>query len=115
MMREVLERRFARLAKEGDDAGADFPSRPDLVLIDGGKGQISAARETMERLGMADIPLVGVAKGADRDAGRETFVIPGREPSACRRAIRRCSSCSGCATRRTASPSARTGPSASAS
>ncbi|MGL4242876.1 MAG: helix-hairpin-helix domain-containing protein, partial [Beijerinckiaceae bacterium] len=61
------------------DAGA-VPSRPDLVLIDGGKGQSSAARETLEKLGVTDIPIVGVAKGADRDAGRESFVIPGREP-----------------------------------
>jgi excinuclease ABC subunit C len=84
MMREVLERRFARLAREEEPTGpaADdaFPSRPDLVLIDGGKGQISAAAETLSKLGLSDIPLVGVAKGADRDAGRETFVIPGREP-----------------------------------
>ncbi len=80
MMREVLERRFARLLKETPEADADFPSRPDLVLIDGGKGQVKAARETLEKLGVADIPIVGVAKGQDRDAGRETFVIPGREP-----------------------------------
>jgi excinuclease ABC subunit C len=88
MMREVLERRFARLVKEaaaGEDqegAPADdsFPSRPDLVLIDGGKGQVEAARATLEQLGLTSIPIVGVAKGADRDAGRETFIIPGREP-----------------------------------
>ncbi len=92
MMREVLERRFSRLVKEEDApaAGQDeeprngsadsFPSRPDLVLIDGGKGQVEAARSTLESLGLSDIPIVGVAKGADRDAGRETFVIPGREP-----------------------------------
>jgi excinuclease ABC subunit C len=57
-----------------------FPTRPDLVIIDGGKGQVEAARATLEALGITDIPLVGVAKGADRDAGRETFIIPGREP-----------------------------------
>jgi excinuclease ABC subunit C len=88
MMREVLERRFARLVKEQqatEDGAAPadpdaFPTRPDLVLIDGGKGQVEAARSTLEALGLSDIPIVGVAKGADRDAGRETFIIPGREP-----------------------------------
>jgi excinuclease ABC subunit C len=80
MMREVLERRFARLLKDTAEENADFPSWPDLVLIDGGKGQVTAARETLEKLGITDVPLVGVAKGQDRDAGRETFVIPGREP-----------------------------------
>jgi excinuclease ABC subunit C len=85
MMREVLERRFARLVKDGAEGGSAttddaFPSRPDLVIIDGGKGQVEAARSTLESLGIADIPIVGVAKGADRDAGRETFIIPGREP-----------------------------------
>jgi excinuclease ABC subunit C len=80
MMREVLERRFARLIKERPEENSDFPSWPDLVLIDGGKGQVEAARQTLEKLGITDVPLVGVAKGQDRDAGRETFVIPGREP-----------------------------------
>jgi excinuclease ABC subunit C len=122
MMREVLERRFARLVKEeateapsprprgegwGEGPGESgasspspssgpaghllpargqkeesdaFPSRPDLVIIDGGKGQVEAARATLEKLGITDVPLVGVAKGADRDAGRETFIIPGRTP-----------------------------------
>ncbi|WP_055457642.1 excinuclease ABC subunit UvrC [Chelatococcus sambhunathii] len=64
---------------DGDGDGA-FPAWPDLVLIDGGKGQIEAARQVLAELGITDVPLVGVAKGADRDAGRETFVIPGREP-----------------------------------
>jgi excinuclease ABC subunit C len=80
MMREVLERRFARLLKDDAAENADFPSWPDLVLIDGGKGQVEAARATLEKLGISDVPLVGVAKGADRDAGRETFIVPGREP-----------------------------------
>jgi excinuclease ABC subunit C len=87
MMREVLERRFARLVKEEAETAPsplgekeDFPSWPDLVLIDGGKGQLEAARATLEALGITDVPLVGVAKGADRDAGRETFIIPGRPP-----------------------------------
>lgn len=54
--------------------------RPDLVLIDGGEGQVRAAREALAGLGIADVPLVGVAKGRDRDAGRETFVVAGRPP-----------------------------------
>ena len=53
---------------------------PDLVLIDGGQGQLSAARETLEALGVTGVPLIGIAKGPERDAGRETFFIPGREP-----------------------------------
>jgi excinuclease ABC subunit C len=78
MMREVLRRRFARLVKE-EEAGEEAP-RPDLVLIDGGAGQLSAAMEIMADLGVDDIPVVGVAKGPDRDAGLERFFIPGREP-----------------------------------
>ncbi len=82
MMREVLERRFSRLVKEEEREaeGESFPAWPDLVLIDGGKGQLEAARATLETLGVTDVPLVGVAKGADRDAGRETFFMPGRPP-----------------------------------
>ncbi|MFC5503884.1 MULTISPECIES: excinuclease ABC subunit UvrC [Hyphomicrobiales] len=136
MMREVLQRRFARLAKEAGislsstphpeeaepagvskDAPADdgastsilrdapdgipqdegsggidrsaappepdddsFPSRPDLVIVDGGKGQFEAARRIMAELGAADIPLVAIAKGEDRNAMRETFHMAGREP-----------------------------------
>jgi excinuclease ABC subunit C len=53
---------------------------PDLVFIDGGLGQLSAARETLKELGVTDVPLIGIAKGPERDAGRETFFIPGREP-----------------------------------
>lgn len=109
MMREVLTRRFSRLLKEHarealpavtDDgtadpetgpegAGAteteavpadtDIPAWPDLVLIDGGQGQLTAARETLESLGITDVPLVGIAKGPDRDAGREKFFIPGSQ------------------------------------
>lgn len=78
MMREVMRRRFGRLVKE-EEAGED-PARPDLVLIDGGAGQLSAACEVMAELGVDDIPLVGVAKGPDRDAGLERFFIPGRAP-----------------------------------
>ena len=85
MMREVLQRRFARLAKEAesgsdkpDDTG--FPSRPDLVIVDGGKGQFEAARKIMAELGGSDVPLVAIAKGEDRNAMRETFHMAGREP-----------------------------------
>jgi len=134
MMREVLTRRFAKLAKEegfilsphpeqaadaavskdvpeGDGAATTilgevpdgspgdegpqkkarkpakprndldgFPSRPDLVIVDGGKGQFSAALKIMKDLGAADIPLVAIAKGEDRNAMRETFHMEGREP-----------------------------------
>jgi excinuclease ABC subunit C len=78
MMREVLGRRFARLVKE-EEEGAD-PVRPDLVLIDGGAGQLAAAVETLAELGVEDIALVGVAKGPDRDAGLERFFKPGEAP-----------------------------------
>jgi excinuclease ABC subunit C len=78
MMREVLRRRFARLAKE-EEAGED-PVRPDLVLIDGGAGQLAAALEAMADLGVDDIVVVGVAKGPDRDAGLERFFMPGKAP-----------------------------------
>ena len=108
MMREVLGRRFKRLLAEaprsgsvGELAAAAGPTLsepvlppeegeilqgegegespwPDLVLIDGGQGQLTAARETLAALGV-DVPLVGIAKGPDRDAGRETFFLPGRD------------------------------------
>lgn len=61
----------------GDAASSAWP---DLVLIDGGPGQLKAAQETLAELGVNDVPLVGVAKGPDRDAGRETFYQQGREP-----------------------------------
>ncbi|MCO5088496.1 MAG: excinuclease ABC subunit UvrC [Methylobacteriaceae bacterium] len=57
-----------------------FPSRPDLVVIDGGKGQFDAARAAMAEVGITDIPVVSIAKGADRDSGREMFFVAGREP-----------------------------------
>jgi excinuclease ABC subunit C len=84
MMREVLERRFKRLLKppEGDAAKADddaVPQWPDLVIIDGGRGQLNAAREIFENLGLAQVSLMAVAKGPDRDAGRETLFMPDRE------------------------------------
>jgi excinuclease ABC subunit C len=78
MMREVLTRRFGRLVKE-EEAG-ETPARPDLVLIDGGAGQLQAALEIMADLGVDDIAVVGVAKGPDRDAGLERFFMPGKEP-----------------------------------
>ncbi|MBC7800603.1 MAG: excinuclease ABC subunit UvrC [Gemmatimonadaceae bacterium] len=83
MMREVLERRFGRALKEqaASDAGAgEAPALPDLVLIDGGAGQLSAVRGIMQDLGMHSIPLVAIAKGPDRDAGREWFHVDGRAP-----------------------------------
>jgi excinuclease ABC subunit C len=102
MMREVLSRRFKRLMNEaprampgalspaaqagapldiagGSDGDNDSPW-PDLVIIDGGRGQLTAAQETLTGLGIIDVPLIAIAKGADRDAGVETFFLPGRDP-----------------------------------
>ena len=74
MMREVFERRFARAQSEDPDrSSGDWP---DLVLVDGGKGQLGAAMEALAGLGIEDVALVGVAKGPDRNAGRETFFLP---------------------------------------
>jgi excinuclease ABC subunit C len=78
MMREVFERRFGRALKE--DPNRESGTWPDLVLIDGGQGQLNAAREILAELGVDDVPLVGVAKGPDRDAGREWFHQAGKEP-----------------------------------
>jgi len=108
MMREMLRRRFSRLMKEEpradvppetelepDDPEAElaveaaeteadsqeaFPAWPDLILIDGGKGQLEAVRATLDELGVQDVAIIGIAKGPDRNAGRETFFAPGREP-----------------------------------
>ena len=107
MMREVLSRRFKRLMNEAPrvapvapsafavalqmapaqdgapmdaDDGAEDSPWPGLVVIDGGRGQLTAAQETLAALGITDIPLLAVAKGPDRDAGLETFFVPGREP-----------------------------------
>ncbi len=94
MMREVLQRRFKRLLSppEGDtgkDAPKDtpkpkadddsFPQWPDLVIIDGGRGQLNAVREIFQNLGLTQVSLLAVAKGPDRDAGRETLFMPNRE------------------------------------
>ncbi len=78
MMREVLTRRFGRAMKENADAAGPPPGWPDLVLIDGGAGQLSAARTVLAELGAHDVRLVGIAKGPDRDAGREWFYMDGR-------------------------------------
>jgi excinuclease ABC subunit C len=78
MMKEVLERRFARLEK--DDPDRQSGEWPDLLLIDGGRGQLNAVLEIMEDAGVHDVPVIGVAKGPDRNAGREVFHLPnGRE------------------------------------
>ena len=78
MMREVLSRRFARALKEDPERAGE--GWPDLVLIDGGQGQLAAAISVMEELGIEELPLVAIAKGPDRDAGRERFFMAGREP-----------------------------------
>jgi excinuclease ABC subunit C len=91
MMREVLQRRFKRLLSppaQGDakadvaKARADddsFPQWPDLVIIDGGRGQLNAVREIFQTIGLTQVSLLAVAKGPDRDAGRETLFMPDRE------------------------------------
>ncbi len=92
MMREMLTRRFARLAntkETGDDAHApifdetaqdDTPEKPDLILIDGGPGQLSSALEAFATSGVEGITIAAISKGPDRDAGRENFHLPGRPP-----------------------------------
>ncbi|MGA8410550.1 MAG: helix-hairpin-helix domain-containing protein, partial [Xanthobacteraceae bacterium] len=89
MMREVLGRRFKRLIDEAPPADATaaaapdedaLPPWPDLVIVDGGEGQLTAAREALTALGVDKVVLVAIAKGPDRDAGRETFHQPGRAP-----------------------------------
>jgi len=95
MMREVMTRRFSRLLKEegkpdrsltsaeasaADAADMPFPAWPDVILIDGGQGQMTAVRAILEELGITDsVTAIGVAKGVDRDAGRERFFPPGHE------------------------------------
>jgi excinuclease ABC subunit C len=96
MMREVLRRRFARLMKDaaapapetggtgGDNTGGDdaaaFPDRPDLILIDGGQGQFDAAQGVLTELGVTGVAVAAIAKGPDRNAGRESFLMAGLEP-----------------------------------
>jgi excinuclease ABC subunit C len=78
MMREVLTRRFGRALRDDPERGDE--SWPDLVLIDGGQGQLEVARQVLGELGLEDIAIVGIAKGPDRDAGRERFFMPGKPP-----------------------------------
>lgn len=91
MMREVMERRFSRLIKDHgeqqpdveplEDDDSPLPAWPDLILIDGGQGQIGAVRSVLDELGISDrVAAVGVAKGVDREAGRERFFMQGRQP-----------------------------------
>jgi len=88
MMREVLTRRFTRLVNEyqpaDNSADADkdaMPDWPDVLLIDGGKGQVTAVRETLKEFNLPQkVTLIGIAKGEERNAGRETFILEGREP-----------------------------------
>ena len=75
MMREVLNRRFKRAIQEKDN----YLSFPDLVIIDGGKGQYSVARESLNELGLHDIPIIAIAKGKFRNSGNETFFHNGKE------------------------------------
>ena len=82
MMKEVLGRRFKRLLKEDPERKSDH--WPDLLLIDGGAGQVSAVAEIMREYGVEDIAMIGVAKGEDRDAGKEEFHRRGKRPFALR-------------------------------
>ena len=109
MMREVLTRRFARLLREAAAPAEEggFPDRPDLVIIDGGRGQFEAARQVFAELGVEGVKLASIAKGPDRNAGRESVLCRrARAVHACQSVILRCSLCNGCATRRIASRSA---------
>ncbi len=80
MMKEVLTRRFERLLKEDPERKSD--AWPDLLLIDGGAGQVSAVASIMAELGVEDVAMIGVAKGVDRDAGKEEFHRVGQRPMA---------------------------------
>ncbi|WP_350150711.1 excinuclease ABC subunit UvrC [Devosia sp. RR2S18] len=85
MMREVLTRRFTRLANESEDEDEDevsgMPDCPDVVLIDGGVGQLNAVRQVIAEMNLPkDVTFIGIAKGEDRDAGREKFHMEGKEP-----------------------------------
>ncbi len=79
MMREVMRRRFGRLVKD-EEEGVEEVVRPDLLLIDGGAGQLAEVQAVLADLGLDDILAVGVAKGPDRDAGMERFFVPGKPP-----------------------------------
>ena len=89
MMKEVMQRRFGRLISENTDENgkktgdedSSFPAWPDLVFIDGGPGQMSVVRKMLDELGIGDkVTAIGIAKGVDREAGRERFFVKGREP-----------------------------------
>jgi excinuclease ABC subunit C len=80
MMREMLNRRFSRLVKERDKDQGEGWAAPDLVLIDGGPGQLSAAHAVLDELGLPDIHIAAVAKGPDRNAGRERIYLKGKQP-----------------------------------
>ncbi len=85
MMREVLTRRFSRLANESptdaEDEQTGMPDWPDLVFIDGGAGQLNAVNEVIRTLDLPrEVTFIGIAKGEERDAGREKFHVAGREP-----------------------------------
>src|SRR5690606_10639176 len=87
MMREVLTRRFSRLIKEAGPRGEaqtgteDGASPwPDVILIDGGAGQLKLSEEVLAELGIEDVAIISIAKGPERDAGRERFFMPGRDP-----------------------------------
>ena len=79
MMHEVLTRRFTRLLREDDEPGSET-QWPNLILIDGGEIQTRVAIDVLAELGITDVAIVGVAKGPDRDAGRERFFMPGKAP-----------------------------------
>jgi excinuclease ABC subunit C len=78
MMREVFHRRFGRALKE--DPERERGLWPDLVLIDGGQGQLTAAQAALAEIGVDGVAIIGIAKGPDRNAGRERFFVPGRPP-----------------------------------
>jgi len=78
MMREMLRRRFIRLKQEMEEG--DASARPDLIIIDGGKGQLNAAYETITELGLEDLVIISMAKGVDRNSGREWIHQPNKEP-----------------------------------
>jgi excinuclease ABC subunit C len=80
MMREMLTRRFSRLMKERDKNDGEGWAAPDLILIDGGAGQLSAAHEVLDELGLSNIRIAAVAKGPDRNAGRERIFLRGKKP-----------------------------------
>jgi len=85
MMREVLTRRFSRLASESEPEAEDeqtgMPDWPDVVFIDGGQGQLNAVREVIGKLDLQrEVTFIGIAKGEERDAGREKFFMEGKEP-----------------------------------